>query len=103
MSKVEEVIEVIRSRLIKDFKPQAIIIFGSYAWGNPTETSDLDLLLIKDDVLPRRRLGVQALKILRDIDLPLDVFVYKPSEIKRKTNSFFKKIFSDGKLIYGRI
>ena len=88
---------------MRDFKPQAIILFGSYAWGHPTIDSDLDLLIIKDDQLPRRQLGVNALKILRDIDHPLDIFVYKPEEIKAKSNSFFRKIFSEGKLIYGRV
>ena len=35
-----------------NYKPQRIILFGSHAWGNPTEESDIDLLIIKDTDKP---------------------------------------------------
>ncbi|HIE15105.1 TPA: nucleotidyltransferase domain-containing protein [Candidatus Bathyarchaeota archaeon] len=33
------------------FQPQKIILFGSYAWGKPTEDSDIDLFLIMESNL----------------------------------------------------
>ena len=103
MLKGRQILEEVKQRLITQFQPQAIILFGSYAWGEPDEHSDLDLLVVKDGAGTNHQLGVQALKILRDINHPLDVLVYKPEEIKQKTNWFFRKIFRDGELIYGRL
>ncbi len=101
--KGDQALEEVTTRLVRDFKPQAIILFGSYAWGKPNEHSDLDFLVIKDGQESSHQLNVQALKFLMDIDYPLDLLVYKPEEIKQKKNLFFKKIISDGKLLYGRL
>ena len=43
-----EIIEEVKKRLIAVYKPEAIYLFGSYAWGAPTEGSDLDLLVIEN-------------------------------------------------------
>ena len=37
-------IEAFAERVAREFKPRRIILFGSYAWGRPTESSDVDLL-----------------------------------------------------------
>jgi hypothetical protein len=34
--------------LVEQFQPQQVILFGSYAYGQPDEHSDVDLLLVKD-------------------------------------------------------
>ena len=96
-------IEEIKRRLVERFNPQAIILFGSYAWGEPTEDSDLDVLVVKDSNLPSRKMEVEAQKILLDIDQPLDLFVYTPQAFREKENSFFKRIKNQGKVIYGYI
>ena len=36
-------------RLVEAYNPVAIYLFGSYAWGVPTEDSDLDLMIILSD------------------------------------------------------
>ncbi|MFC1464524.1 MAG: nucleotidyltransferase domain-containing protein [Candidatus Brachytrichaceae bacterium NZ_4S206] len=36
--------------LVDEFAPQQVILFGSYAYGNPDEHSDVDLLIVKDIV-----------------------------------------------------
>jgi len=40
----QETIEEVKNRLVKTYDPISIYLFGSYAWGHPTEDSDLDLL-----------------------------------------------------------
>lgn len=47
--KISEIVDKIAS----GYDPDKIILFGSYAAGNPNEHSDLDLFLIKDNDLPR--------------------------------------------------
>ena len=34
--------------LVEQFAPRQVVLFGSYAYGNPTEDSDVDLLVVKD-------------------------------------------------------
>ena len=45
----EEQIQAIVRRIVEGYQPDRIILFGSYAYGTPTEDSDLDLLVIKGD------------------------------------------------------
>ncbi|MBM3889553.1 MAG: nucleotidyltransferase domain-containing protein, partial [Verrucomicrobia bacterium] len=42
-------------RIVQEYHPLKIILFGSYAYGQPHEGSDVDLLIIKEEVNPRRR------------------------------------------------
>ena len=63
--------------LVRRFKPEKVILFGSYAYGKPTPDSDVDLLV----VMPHdRRRGRMSLRILEAIhyDFPLDLLV-RPS------------------------
>src|SRR5438093_8720783 len=58
------------------FHPEKIILFGSYAYGEPHEDSDVDILV----VMPARNDMDQALKISFEIDppFPLDIIVRTP-------------------------
>ncbi|MCL0057045.1 nucleotidyltransferase domain-containing protein [Dehalococcoidia bacterium] len=71
----EEQIDEVKRRIAEDFKPQKIILFGSYANGTPTEDSDLDLLIIKDSDLPTRIQNRKVRKILTGLKIPVDVMV----------------------------
>jgi predicted nucleotidyltransferase len=46
--RTQKVITDIVERLVADYQPQKIILFGSYAYGQPDADSDIDLLIIKD-------------------------------------------------------
>jgi predicted nucleotidyltransferase len=39
-----ELLHEIVQRLVDEFHPERIILFGSHAWGTPTNDSDIDLL-----------------------------------------------------------
>ena len=59
-----EAIKIIVDKIISEYKPKKIILFGSYAYGTPTEDSDIDLLIVKDtDERPIDR-WVEVKKIL---------------------------------------
>lgn len=55
--------------------PSRIILFGSYARGNPHADSDLDLLVIQPVVQDRRRAMVQLRRVLSPLRIPADVLV----------------------------
>jgi len=77
----EQISEVTR-RIVGNFKPQRIILFGSYANGTPTEESDLDLLIIKDSDIPSRLQNRKVRRILSDLRIPVDVIVKTTEEFQ---------------------
>lgn len=89
--------------IAKSFQPEKIILFGSYAWGNPGPDSDVDFFIIKETEDTR--------SIAREIDgslwgrtIPMDFVVYTPSQVERrkKSNFFIKKILENGQVLYSK-
>jgi len=90
-------------KIAKKYKPEKIILFGSYAWGKPTKDSDVDLLIIKKTKKDKsnRRLELEMMFLERM--MPIDFFIYTPEEIKKRLalNDFFvKNIIQKGQLVY---
>lgn len=88
----------------RKFRPERVILFGSYANGRPTEDSDVDLLVVMDH--PGRDVE-QAFAIRRAVkrSFPLDLVVRKPSELRRRLrqkDTFLTSICSTGKTLYDR-
>lgn len=80
-------------RIIENFNPEKIILFGSYAYGHPTADSDMDLMVIMNtDEKPHKR-AVTLRKALKGIGIPKDIIVKTPEEFDR-----FKDIV--GTIIY---
>jgi predicted nucleotidyltransferase len=97
--------EVIR-RLVDEFHPEAIYLFGSHAWGKPTADSDMDLLVIvsRSRQKPIQR-AVRAQHSLRGVKASVDVLVKTRKEFERYANvkaSLEAQISREGKLMYGR-
>jgi predicted nucleotidyltransferase len=84
------------------FRPERIILFGSYAWGAPTADSDVDLLVI----MPTRNQLAQAVRIDEAIEqraFPLDLIVRTPRALAvglRWGDSFLQDIVRRGKVLY---
>jgi uncharacterized protein len=94
------------SRLAAEFDPDRIILFGSHAWGTPTEDSDLDLLVVvpRSDDRPTRR-ATRAHRCLRGLMVPMDVIVRTREEMDRFGRvpaSLEAEILERGKTLYGR-
>lgn len=80
-------------RIIDNFNPEKIILFGSYAYGQPTVDSDMDLMVIMNtDEKPHKR-AVPVRRALKGMGLPKDIIVKTPEEFDR-----FKDIV--GTIIY---
>ncbi len=78
-----------------------IILFGSYARGHVSRTTDIDLLVVKDTKKPfSERLSEVYDKIIPTV--AADILVYTPDELDNMSewNSFIKKILKEGKVIY---
>lgn len=102
----KETIEEVKNRLIKTYNPIAIYLFGSYAWGSPTEDSDLDLLIVVDKSseksYQRQRPGHSA---LFGLGISKDLIVYTKDEFERISSDITTlgyKIKREGKVLYAR-
>jgi predicted nucleotidyltransferase len=100
----DKIVEII-TKIASGYNPEKIILFGSYAAGNPNEHSDLDLFIIKDTEMPRPQRAVQVRKMLYGLMIPLDLIVYTPKEVvesMKNRYSFVNEVLTSGKTIYER-
>ena len=91
----------ITDKIKTHFNPQKIIVFGSYAWGKPTDDSDIDIFLIMESNLRRDERARQVQKIFSQRSFPLDVIVYTPEEVEqslKRGNPFIREILNQGGL-----
>src|SRR6266849_8756756 len=87
--------------VVERFQPEKIILFGSYAYGEPHADSDVDILV----VTPARNQIDQAVRIDREIDppFPLDLIVRTPKTLAwrlEEGDSFLQEIVANGKVLY---
>jgi len=92
-------------RLVAEFQPEQVWLFGSHAWGKPHDDSDVDLLVVvpHSDETPIRR-SQRAHRCLRGLRMPKDVLVETRQEVDRvqaHTSSLENTIFSRGRRLYG--
>lgn len=90
-------------RLQVEFNPEQIILFGSWACGDATRRSDIDLFVIcQCNLRPLDRIG-KALTLLIDSPRAVDVIVYTPEELTRcKHRPFIAQLLKEGKVLYER-
>ncbi len=89
-------------RIGREFKPEKVILFGSYVTGNATADSDVDFLVISNFEGSSVDKSVEIRMQLRP-DFPMDLLVKSPDMIKRRLeleDSFIKEILEKGKVIY---
>jgi uncharacterized protein len=95
-------IQAFSQQIVEKFQPERIILFGSYAYGQPTEDSDVDLLVI----LPFEKLPVYtAIAIRRQIKspFPLDLIARTPEQIQQRLDLgdfFIQDIINKGRILY---
>lgn len=104
MIDIEELKPLIVERL-KPLDPDKIILFGSYANGTPTEESDIDLFLLKDEY--QENIEAAALVKLRDLmkkyKIGFDVLSASAKFLSQREDPFYKvDILSKGSVIYGK-
>jgi uncharacterized protein len=95
-------IESLSRQIAEAFRPDRIILFGSYAYGEPTEDSDVDLLVI----LPFTGKAVRkAIEIRAMINprIPLDLIVRTPQQVDERVamnDWFMREIVEKGRTLY---
>ena len=98
-------LETATQRLVAEFQPEQVWLYGSHAWGHPHDDSDVDLLVVvaDSDETPIRR-SQRAHRCLRGLRMPKDVLVETRQEVdrvKELKNSLENAILSRGRKLYG--
>jgi predicted nucleotidyltransferase len=99
----KELAKIINS-ISKNYNPEKVILFGSLSGNTIKETSDIDLVVIKQtDKDPWTRM--EEVDAYIDHTFPVDVLVYTPDEIRNRleiNDCFVKDILAEGKVLYER-
>ena len=101
----DALLQTATQRLVTEFQPEQIWLYGSHAWGNPHDDSDVDLLVVvpHSDETPIRR-SQRAHRCLRGLRMPKDVLVETRQEVdrvKELKTSLENTILSRGRRLYG--
>ena len=107
----EAQIQAVVARIVEGYAPDRIILFGSYAYGTPTESSDLDLLIIKEEApeTERRKRQVAVAELLRksgDWLIGFDLVVLNAAEMKAKAHDRFSREYvalRQGRYLHGPV
>ncbi|MEI7481163.1 MAG: nucleotidyltransferase domain-containing protein [Elusimicrobiota bacterium] len=89
-------------RIAEEYKPRQIILFGSYAYGNPGPDSDVDLLVILRGKAKDTDKAVE-MRLKLHPDFPLDLLVRSPMSVRKRIamgDCFMKEILEKGKVLY---
>lgn len=105
-AQVSEQFELLKNTLKDKFGAKQVFVFGSYAYGEPDQDSDIDICVVTD--LGNRRKIDMIREIRRElmklIPNPLDILVYSENEFKERAdlrNTLEHKILIDGLKVYG--
>ena len=104
-SSAEDLLQTATERLVAEFQPEEIYLFGSHAWGVPRSDSDVDLMVIvpHSNERPIRR-DQRAQKCLGRLELSADVLVRTRREVERVRNvegSLTAEVLRHGRKLYG--
>jgi len=91
-------------RLVNALHPEKIYLFGSHAYGQPNEDSDVDLLIVVNDSdLPIRMKTVESYRALRGLLVPAEIKVVAQTVFEKRSqwlNSIERVVAEKGKLLY---
>lgn len=105
-SVTDDLLQEMTRRLVEQFQPEQVILFGSYAWGAPDRDSDVDVMVIvTDSDLSDYERAVLGHRCLSGLSVPKDVVVRTRAEFdffRDVRASLEHKIAERGKVLYDR-
>jgi predicted nucleotidyltransferase len=102
----ETTIQQAVAKLVAAASPSKIILFGSYARGDATEDSDLDLMVIEAEVMNQFDEMVRLRNVMGDMGIGVDLLVYSDQEASRRSlvpGSLLYWAFKEGRVLYDAV
>ena len=98
----EQIVDFITSKIT----PERIVLFGSYARGENTDKSDIDILIVMKNLENERKITGQLYKALLDVNIsaPIDFIAIdydKYNILKNRGGFIYKTIEQEGQILYG--
>ena len=103
---LEEWLPTVVERVVERFDPLKVVLFGSLARGEANYHSDVDLLIVFDEIEDERRVTVEILRALKDLPISKDIVVTTPEELERRgdlVGTVFRPALREGKTLYERV
>lgn len=98
-------ISEIVKKIVENFYPEKIVLFGSRVWGVPKKWSDIDILVIVCLNESTTKLASKISIVAKPHYVPMDILVRTPEEIEHRIklgDHFIRKILTEGKVLYER-
>lgn len=98
-----EILSIMVNRIVGKFDPAGILLFGSHARGDAEKWSDIDLLVIMNNVSNKRQIAVEIRRLLSDLSVSKDIIVTTPAELDEKRDivgTLFHAALRDGRMLY---
>jgi len=104
--KNRKMIQEILDKIVDTYKPEKVILFGSYAYGSPDEDSDIDFLIVKNTAERPidRRLYIRRIVSNPKRLVPFEPIVLTNEELKERLeigDQFIQEILVKGEVLYG--
>jgi predicted nucleotidyltransferase len=105
--KIKKLILKVVEKIKNEYQPEKIILFGSYAYGTPTEDSDIDLFIIKETEKERIFRFAEVKKLIYEPErrIAISPLVYTPAELDERLSlrdDFLEEILEKGEVLYAR-
>ena len=99
-----KVIQEIADLIARHFHPERIILFGSYARGEPSARSDVDLMVVMRNPPPRPRRVAPIFRLIHQyFDVPVDDVVRSPEGMALWAESPYSlshQVLKEGVMLY---
>lgn len=92
-------------RIADKFQPEKVVLFGSYAYGNPGSESDVDLLVVMNTSLSSRQQRLKISQAISPRPFPLNIVVRTPEELETRLklgDPFLHEVMTRGRVVYER-
>jgi uncharacterized protein len=90
-------------RIAVAFKPQRIVLFGSYACGTPTADSDVDLLITRQRWSMSPLTAAGRIRVELGVPFAMDLMVRSEADVRRRIaggDSFLLEVLETGITLY---
>ena len=98
-----ELISTMTERIVRDFHPVQIILFGSHARGEAHPQSDVDLLVVFSELADKRKTAIDIRRALADLPVAKDILVTTPEELARQRDwvgTALRSAQREGEILY---